>query len=126
MRLHQALLTCALLACTRLHAEDGYDLWLRYPAVADARLAQQYRAATTELVVGGATGQAARAEIERGLRGMLGAAPPLTRAVTRDGAILLGTPATLPQLRRLPGLAALGPEGYILRTVTLDGHRTTV
>jgi len=136
MRLHPALLTGALLACTALHAEDGYDLWLRYPAVQDAQLAQSYRTAATELVMGSATAGAqggnaavldgARAELERALAGMLGAAPALERTVTRDGAIMLGTPDTLPQLVTTAEVVQAGADGYMIRTLTIDGHRATL
>jgi alpha-glucuronidase len=110
-------------------AEDGYDLWLRYPAVSGERL-PEYRAAATELISGAAaspTLQAARAELARGLRGMLGAEPLTAARVTQDGAILVGTPQSLPALAAL-GLALerAGPEGYVIRALRIEGHRAIV
>ena len=63
-----------------LPAEDGYDLWLRYRAVEEP-WKSRYRAELTQLVSTGesATLQAARAELRRGLRGLLGAEPTLAR-----------------------------------------------
>ncbi|MBW8812261.1 MAG: alpha-glucuronidase [Caulobacterales bacterium] len=122
-----ALALLAALAPAAARAEDGYDLWLRYrPVEALARPA--YQAHATELVVAGdsPTLRAARDELERGLSGMLGAEAPLAAAVDRPGAILLGT-AAQPQIAGLGlPLADLGPEGYLVRTVQVDGRAVTV
>ena len=47
------VLALALLAvpALRLVAEDGYDLWLRYPRVADAGLLAEYRGTVGRLVL---------------------------------------------------------------------------
>ncbi|HUG72450.1 MAG TPA: alpha-glucuronidase family glycosyl hydrolase [Steroidobacteraceae bacterium] len=121
------LLLVMTLAAAPARAEDGYDLWLRYAALTPAQ-AQPYRARATQLVVAATTPTltAARAELQRGLTGMLGTTPPLAQAVTAAGAIIAGTPASLPVLGRL-GLdtAALGREGYLIRSITVDGHAAT-
>lgn len=121
-----ALLVCsAVLPAMTAHAEDGYDLWLRYHLLPDAA---QKQGSARELVVLGATPtlQAAGDELQRGLHGLLGVAPTLTQAATRDGAIVLGTAQT-PQIAAL-GLAtqALGREGYLIRSTRVDGHQATV
>lgn len=108
-------------------AEDGYTLWLRYVPL-DAGRQAAYRAHATELVVdaGTPTGRAIRDELQRGLHGLLGRAPvPATRA-GRAGAIVVGTPSTSPQLAALGlDLSALGEEGYLLRSVRIDGRPAT-
>lgn len=110
-------------------AEDGYALWLRYPAVSGLRLAE-YRAAATELVTGAdrtPTLQAAHAELLRGLRGLLGAEPPRAAHVTRDGALVIGTPRSLPALATLPlGLERAGREGYVILGTRIGSHRAIV
>lgn len=121
-----ALLVCsAVLPAMTAHAENGYDLWLRYHLLPDAA---QKQGSARELVVLGATPtlQAAGDELQRGLHGLLGVAPTLTQAATRDGAIVLGTAQT-PQIAAL-GLAtqALGREGYLIRSTRVDGHQATV
>ncbi|MCW2038349.1 alpha-glucuronidase [Xanthomonas arboricola] len=121
-----ALLVCsAVLPAMTAHAEDGYDLWLRYHLLPDAA---QKQGSARELVVLGATPtlQAAGDELQRGLHGLLGVAPAPTQAATRDGAIVLGTAQT-PQIAAL-GLAtqALGREGYLIRSTRVDGHQATV
>ena len=96
-------LIAAVIACPRAGAEDGYDLWMRYIPVEGARL-REYRSAVSELLVDGgasSTLRAARAEIVRGLTGMLGAAPLQADRVTADGAILVGTAASSPVIRRM-------------------------
>jgi len=132
-RLCGLLAACALLLggalCPRpALAEDGYDLWLRYrPIVGEA--AQAYRAGATELVAGAGspTLAATRAELLRGLGGLLGAAPPLSDAVTGDGAVVVGTPASLPLLATFGvDTSGLGREGYLIRSVDVDGHAATV
>ena len=76
-------------------AEDGYDLWLRYRPL-PAQQAAAYRSHAAQLVIAAdtPTEQAARQELLRGLGGLLGQAPALSKSVTQDGAILLGTPAS--------------------------------
>ncbi len=121
----------ALLACVAsgfARAEDGYELWLRYRPVSEARL-DEYRAAVTEVVAPGesATLTAARAELRRGLRGLLGVEPTASNAITKDGALLLGTPSSLPKLSRwLPDAKSLGPEDYQIRGTRIDGRAVTV
>ncbi|WP_372018023.1 alpha-glucuronidase family glycosyl hydrolase [Pseudoxanthomonas sp. 10H] len=118
----------ALLPAGPVLAEDGHDLWLRYVPVQEERAAD-YRARATELVVASATptGQATREELVRGLRGLLGTAPALAARAGRDGAVVVGTPAGSPQLAALaPDLAALGEEGYLIRSLPIGGRKATV
>ena len=125
------LAAAAAAAPASLRAEDGYDLWLRYRPVADSARLAAYRAAFTELVAeeGTPTIVAARDELTRGLRGLLGAEIPGGRAATRDGALILGTPQGSRLVASL-GLAAalepLGDEGYLIRSVRAGGRRATV
>ncbi len=126
-----AALTSALLAATHspaARAEDGYELWLRYHPLESAAAAV-YRAAAGELVVQGDTPSlaAARDELARGLEGLLGGEVPLSEGVTRDGAIVVGTPASSPIVRGLAlDLGALGPEGYMLASREIGGRAATV
>jgi alpha-glucuronidase len=108
-------------------AEDGYDLWLRYRPL-PTQQAASYRKQATQLVIGTTTPTqtAARQELLRGIGGLLGQAPTLSASVTQDGAILLGTPAS-PLIQQLKlDTGALGSEGYLIRSVVVDGHAATV
>ena len=54
---------------------------------------------------------------------------PLEHTVSREGTVLLGTPASAPDLAALPIAADLGRagnEGYVLRAVRLGGRRVIV
>ncbi|CTP92652.1 alpha-glucuronidase [Xanthomonas translucens pv. arrhenatheri] len=125
--LRSACLWLALLVPIAVaQAEVGYDLWLRYQPLAEAQAAP-WRAAATQLVAGADTPmqRAARDELRRGLGGLLGAAPPLAASAERAGAIVLGTPAT-PAIARLRlDTRGLGEEGYLIRSVVVDGRPLT-
>ncbi len=128
-----AALAVALLAlrANDLRAEDGYELWLRYPRVNDAGLLAEYRGAIRRLVVDGTspTLRAAREELIAGLTGLLGVAPATSATVTADGAVLVGTPRSSRVIAALPlasELRTLGPEGYVVRAVRIGGHRAIV
>ena len=110
-------------------AEDGYRLWLRYVPL-DAAAHAAYAAQATGIVALGhsATVGAALAELQAGLTGMLGAAPAPSSAVA-DGSIVLGTPASSPQVAARAGalaLAAAGPEGFVLQSTRWEGHPVTL
>jgi alpha-glucuronidase len=116
---------CLVCAAPLAHAEDGYDLWLRYRPV-EAPWLERYRASTRELVPPLIVGDAAKAELMRGIAGLLGRAPTIAEHITQDGAIVFGTPRSSASIARMNlDLAGLGTEGYVLRSVTLDGHRAT-
>jgi alpha-glucuronidase len=108
------------------HAEDGYDLWLRYRPV-EAPWLERYRTSVREIVQPAAGGNGAAKELRRALTGLLSTPPAIVKKPTRDGAVVLGTPtssATVSQLRL--DLGGLGSEGYLLGSFMIDGHRTTV
>ncbi|AHX15142.1 alpha-glucuronidase [Dyella jiangningensis] len=117
----------ALLAAGMAQAEDGYDLWLRYRPLPDTQAAL-YRSHATQLVlpVATPTQQATRDELLRGLGGLLGQAPSVGSAVERDGAIVVGTPASSPVVARLKlDARALGHDGYLIRQTMVDGRSVT-
>ena len=111
--------------------EDGYDLWLRYRPPAGARQAELTAQARSIVLKAPAspTVDAAVAELQRGLGGMLGHPAPLA-ATLADGALVLATPAALAATPALAALklpmAALGQEGYLLRALRVDGRRLTL
>ena len=112
-------------------AENGYDLWLRYHPIADGARLAEYRTSFSELVIDAAspTLTAARAELTRGLSGLLDRELRLAAAPTQAGALIAGTPAGSSIIAGL-GLASelegLGREGYLIRSVEVDGRRATV
>jgi alpha-glucuronidase len=121
------LLLLALPALTtQVRAEDGYDLWLRYRPMEPSALAQYRPLATAVISQGSAPSlDAAKAELTRGLSGLLDR--PVGAGAIGDGAVVIGTPATSPLIAglKLP-LAALGKEGYLIRSASLQGHAVSV
>lgn len=94
--------------------------------MSDATRLAQYRAGVAAILVSGnsATSQAAREELTRGLRGLLGRDVPVVRAEARQGIVLAGTPSTSRRIAALglrAELAQAGEEGYVIRSVTAGG-----
>jgi alpha-glucuronidase len=115
-------------ACAPAAAEDGYELWMRYHKV-ESRWLEPYRNTVTHVVSEGSgpSLDVARAELERGLRGLLGADLPTAGDVRKPGALVIGTPRSSPLVAGLGlDLQAAGPEGYVIRSVRIDGHPATV
>ena len=74
-----------------------------------------------------ATLQAAATELERGLRGLLGTAPPRAAGVSRDGALVVGTPRSLPVLAQLSlQLPQPGSDGFVIRSATVAGRSVLI
>jgi alpha-glucuronidase len=122
------LLTALCLALPDVRAEDGYELWLRYKPV-EAALADEYRSRAVELVAPAQTPtqRLARDELRRGLQGLLGRAPHSSERNTREGAIVVGTPASSRTVAAFkPDVAGLGREGYLIRSVSIEGHAATL
>ena len=122
------LLLASLAGASPAVAEDGYELWLRYRAVEDGVL-HRYRATATALSGNADTPtlRVAQSELIRGLNGLLNYSVPLQQKVTRDGAIVFGTPHSSSVVAGLASdLKSLGAEGYLIRSVVTDGHKATV
>ncbi len=120
-----AVIACgALLAATApARAEDGYDLWLRYRPLATRKAANLARlAGSIERRGDTSTLRAAADELRRGLSGLSNHAV----VESAQGNIVLATASDrVVAALRLP-LAPLGSEGYLVRSVTLDGRRVTL
>jgi alpha-glucuronidase len=127
-----AVLLAGLLASSTASAEDGYELWLRYPLVSDAALLQQYRQTIASIVMLGdsPTLRIARDELRRGLRGLLGRDVPVGREVAA-GALVVGSVEQFIE-NRVTGSSDLrevvgppGGEGYGVRSTVVAGRRVT-
>jgi alpha-glucuronidase len=120
---------CGILAALSLHAETGYNAWLRYAPLNDADR-QEYRQALPAVIatVGNSTlGESAREELIRGIRGMIGRTLRAESGVPGESALVLGTLGEIqkaaPQWRLT---AALETDGYWLKTITVGGVRYTI
>ena len=115
---------CLVVCAAGAHAEDGYDLWLRYRPI-EGSWAIRYRGFSTEVVAAPGADLAAR-ELLRGMTGLLAVTPTVGRRITRDGAILLGTPGSADFGALAADLKTLGSEGYLIRSIRVHGHRATL
>jgi alpha-glucuronidase len=113
---------CLMSAASEVRAEDGYDLWLRYRPLAAA---QRPTSRTIAPSADTPTLKVARAELERGLTGLMGAAPDSGTGGI-GGTVVLGTPAGSPAVAALNlPLKGAGEEGYLIRTLQ-DGKTTVI
>ncbi len=100
-----------------LSAESGHDAWLRYAPLEGAAL-DQYRGAVPAVVSvldSSVVSLSARAEIARGVRGMLGRTLREESTLPREDAIVIGT---LDQLHDLLPATTLPPDAFWLKSVT--------
>jgi alpha-glucuronidase len=108
-----------ILAIGGLHAESGYDAWLRYAPIENRQSVPAVIAAIgdSKLI------ESARQEAIRGVRGMLGRTLRIETGLPKESAIILGT---LPDLQQLNLSAKLKPDGYLLKTLRTDKLTYTI
>lgn len=111
-------------------AESGYELWLRYRAIENTVIRQQYQRLFTSVYIPGtdATSSIIRSELQRALPSML-AKNVLFTTQTGANSLIIATPAVLPALRQVLPDSLLQPqnaEGFCIRTTTLQGKNCTV
>ncbi len=116
-------LACLLALSAPAFAEDGYDLWLRVPGVADPAL-------PVRAIVGSEAPspilRSAIDELRDGIGAAYGAAIPEAERIA-DDSLVIGTPAQLPAVGDLDlPLAGLGDEGYVIRRAPIDGKSAIV
>ncbi|HTR00691.1 MAG TPA: alpha-glucuronidase family glycosyl hydrolase, partial [Candidatus Acidoferrum sp.] len=128
-RIEVLLCLLALSVCGLVHAEDGHELWLRYPKLSGELAAQLERHAVSYWVSGNffPTFMLARQELERGVGAMAGR--PLKYdpfSANADGSIGLTVGGDR-------GLAEFGHsevllqgDGFALYAVTRNGHHQLV
>ncbi|MDX1905562.1 MAG: alpha-glucuronidase family glycosyl hydrolase [Bacteroidia bacterium] len=124
------ILSALLLSGSRVYAEDGYQLWLRYAPIETPRLAAAYRQLGTQVSfpTSSETLRIAQAELVRGLTGMTGSRPVVAAAFATP-TLVAGTPDGSGAIRQLsPGLPLekLGKEGFIITIRPLAGRQTLV
>jgi alpha-glucuronidase len=116
-------------AAARLPDEDGYRLWLRYAPPAGS--VNQYLRLIQSLVVQGdtATSGIIGRELSSALNSMLGSSVTASGAWTGKPALIVGTPATSELIGGLEwegDLTETGPEGFIIRSIRMEGQPATV
>jgi len=109
-------------------AEDGYDLWLRYQPLPDTEREILTHNATALITPENpsATTQVAINEMQRAFHGFTGNHLPITSEITQ-GTILIGTPDSSTAIARLAlPFGSIGKEGFLLRSMEINGFKTTV
>ena len=108
----------------KLHADSGYDAWLRYAPLKEAERAK-FAAFPSTLVARGDSPllQTSQKELIRGVRGMLGRELQVEKDLTKESAIVVGTLADLNSLApELQPPAELRAEGYWLASLRIQGQ----
>ncbi len=133
-RIVAALVVCLVLPlgapAAPPRAKNGYDAWLRYERLG-AKVAEEKYAAFPAVIVALGDSEvmtAARDEMIRGVRGMLGRTLRVEKKLPEERAILLATfddaKKVVPSLGKMPQLAE---DGFWLKTIEVEGqHRLLV
>jgi len=118
----------AVVMAGQARAEDGYDLWLRYPPADESHRAQYDRDLKVIVRQGSSpTLDAATAELQRATRGIMAHRVPVADAAVPEGMLVIGTPENSPIIAALNlPFEKLGEEGYLIRTVTIAGRQANV
>jgi len=112
------------------YADDGYRLWLKYDRITNPQVLQNYQQLIQGLMVTGdsPTIKAAKAELETGLSGLLDKPVLIVQKLTK-GVIIVGTYSNTPILAGLKlesELKDLGHEGFLIRSVALEGKNAII
>ena len=129
--IHRFIVVVLFVAITKVFAEDGYRLWLRYDPINNPGLLKEYKAAIQSLYLEKATPTltVAKTELLTATRGLLGVTLNSTSNVNANGTLILGTPAgskLIASLKLDEQLATVGPEGYVIITATIKTKQCTI
>lgn len=131
MKLKLIYIAVLILCMPMLHAENGYDLWLRYQKVDNSQLLNSYSKTLAKLnfPVNSATLTEAKNELQQGLDGLLDTNLPETDGISK-GTLLVGTPASSKVLSGIHAItneiSGLGDEGFLIKTLKVNGTPCTV
>lgn len=131
MKLKLVYIAALILCMPMLHAENGYDLWLRYQKVDNSQLLNSYSKTLAKLnfPVNSATLTEAKKELQQGLDGLLDTNLPETDGISK-GTLLVGTPASSKVLSGIHAItneiSGLGNEGFLIKTLKVNGTPCTV
>src|SRR5260221_3639127 len=120
---------CLFFLAGAASADDGYRLWLRYDKLT-ANEISKYAPRLRALLVSGdsPTLAAAKQELSNGLAGLLGESILQADKVI-DDTLIVGTSRSSPSivgLRSVLHLDPLGNDGFVIKSVVLNGKRAIV
>lgn len=120
------LSTLLLLSSLVLHAENGYELWLRYKPVSEPVLLTYYKQRITAVQLNGSspTMQVIKEELSIAFPGLLKATIPFVTDIKNNGTIIIGTLSGSSVIRTLgleSKLNTAGNEGYLILSKAING-----
>lgn len=121
------IITCA---SENLFAEDGYRMWLKYDQITSPSHKSQYQVLVNSVYLPGdsETINAIRHELDLAVSGLLG--NDYTRLKSENSAsLVISKPANSALVRSTVtenDLAAIGPEGYIIKTVHHENRSSLI
>lgn len=125
------LLTVLLLSfCSGIaHADNGYELWLRYDKIKNSLLLSKYRPFANSVQIKGESPvlKSARQELIRGLEGLLGIKFDAS-GITKNGTLIAGTPSSSADVSSFfssEEIEQLGQEGFIIRSAYFHDKKVT-
>ncbi len=117
--------------CPAASADDGYNLWMSYKKLDDAKTLKAYQQAFSSIVIEGQseTLDIIREEVKKGLDGLLGVDVPVRNTLDTGGALVIGTRRQSQIIQKLDlsdKLATLGYEGFLIKSTKINGIPTVV
>ena len=107
-----------------LHAETGREAWLRYAPLKDSARAQYDTLPASIVLLGdSAVLSSARAEMIRGIRGMLGRTLRIEKGVPGESAIILGTMESIKAAVPALALPEIARDGFFIASAEFGGLR---
>jgi alpha-glucuronidase len=118
-------IAAAAFAAPLARPETGYDAWLRYRPIQDPSVRQEYALLPAVVVTAGDSEilKSAQAELERGIRGMLGRALRVEPRLPAEAAFLLAPYDALHKIAPAFPIPEDRTEGsFLLKATQLGGH----
>jgi alpha-glucuronidase len=114
-----------------VHAEKGYDLWLRYVKVEDNALIADYKRVINQIVFPASSPRlyASRQELDNAIAGLLNLKAVSASKISVNGTLVAGTVKSLPMLSALPvakELISTADEGYVIKSIVINGRKCTL
>jgi len=131
MKLKLIYIAALILCMPVLHAENGYELWLRYQKVDNSQLLNSYSKILAKLnfPANSATLTEAKNELKQGLNGLLDTNLAETDGISK-GTLLVGTLSSSKVLSGLneitTEISRLNDEGFLIKTLKIKGVPCTV
>lgn len=110
-----------LLSCQQtLFAEDGYELWLRYPPVENEVQSEHIKSLFNKVVIKDTSPTYAviKDELGRAAKGLINKEIPFSNLVTSDVSLVIGTPTDFNEFKTSEidnSLRSVGEDGYLIQ-----------